>query len=92
MGPVARFEGDSSRVDQAVDAVRGRVESGDLPEGLEGAQVMLFVNRESGSMLGITLYDSEEAVRRGNQALGGQPGEAGRRASVEFYEVPFSTM
>ena len=38
--------------------------------------------------LGITLLESEEAVRRGDEALNAtSPGASERRTSVEFYEV-----
>ena len=89
---IATFESDPSQVDQAIELVRSEVES-DTPEGLEGAKMLMLVNRETGKGLGVTLFDSEEAMRRGDEALNAMsPGGSERRTSVEFYEVPVETV
>ena len=89
---VATFEGDPANVDDAIELVRAEVESGDTPDGLQGARMLMLVNRDSGKGLGITLFDSEEAMRRGDAALNNMsPGGTERRISVEFYEVPVQT-
>ena len=85
---VARFEGDPADVDARVERLRAAVDAGGLPPELAGAKVLLLVDRESGAMLGVTLFDSEDAMRRGDEAMNAGPGHAGSRASVEFYEVP----
>jgi hypothetical protein len=90
---VATFESDPARVDDAISMVRSQVESDDTPPGLEGAQMLMLVNRESGKGLGITLFESEEAMRRGDEALNAMnPGASERRTSVEFFEVPVETI
>ena len=90
---VATFESDAAKVDDAIEMVRGEVESGETPPGLEGARMMMLVNRETGKGLGITLFESEEAMRRGDEALKAMsPGATERRISVEFYEVPVQTV
>jgi hypothetical protein len=90
---VATFDGDPANVDDAINLVRSEVESGDTPAGLEGAKMLMLVNRESGKGLGITLFDNEEAMRRGDEALNAMnPGATERRTSVEFYEVPVQTV
>ena len=90
---VATFESDPANVDDAINVVRAEVESGNTPPGLEGAKMMMLVNRESGKGLGITLFESEEAMRRGDEALNAMdPGSSERRTSVEFYEVPVQTV
>ena len=90
---VATFESDPSKVDDAVALVRSEVESGDTPAGLEGAKMLMLVNRESGKGVGITLFESEEAMRRGDEALNAMnPGGTERRTSVEFFEVPVETV
>ena len=66
---VATFESDPASVDDAIGMVRTEVESGETPEGLEGAKMMMLIDRESGKGLGITLFESEEAMRRGDEAL-----------------------
>ena len=89
---IATFESDPSQVEAAIEMVRSEVESGETPAGLEGAKMLMLVNRETGSGLGITLFDSEAAMRRGDEALNAMnPGTTERRTSVEFYEVPVQT-
>ena len=89
---IATFESDPAKVDDAIELVRGEV-SGDTPPGLEGAKMMMLVNRETGRGLGITLFDSEDAMRRGDEALNAMsPGGTERRVSVEFYEIPVQTV
>ena len=65
---VATFESDPSTVDDAVAMVRSMVE-GEVPAGLEGAKMLMLVDRRTGKGIGITLFDSEEAMERGHRAL-----------------------
>ena len=90
---VATFQSDPSTVDDAITLVRGQVESGDTPPGLEGAKMLMLVDRESGKGLGVTLFESEDAMRRGDEALNAMnPGASEARTSVEFFEVPVQTL
>jgi hypothetical protein len=90
---VATFEGDPSRVDEAIALVRSQVESDETPAGLEGAKMLMLVNRETGRGLGVTLFESEDAMRRGDEALNAMnPQGTERRTSVEFFEVPVQTV
>jgi hypothetical protein len=91
---VATFEGDPAQLDEAIIMVRGQVEAGDAPPGLEGSKMLMLVDRESGKGLGVTLFDTEEAMRRGDEALNAMnpPGASGRRTAVDFYEVPVETV
>ena len=50
---IATFESDPSKIDEAIEMVRSEVDS-DTPEGLEGAKMMMLVNRETGRGLGLT--------------------------------------
>jgi hypothetical protein len=88
---VARFEGDPADVDTRIERLRQLLESGRPPE-LEGARFMLLVDRESGNALGLTLFETEEALRKGDAAMNAGSGHAGRRSAVEFYEVPLDTL
>jgi hypothetical protein len=89
---VATFEGDPANIDMAISQVRGDVESGP-PPGLEGANFLMLVNRETGKGIGITLFDSEEAMKRGDEALNAMnPGAGEQRTSLEFFEVPVHTL
>jgi hypothetical protein len=90
---VATFESDPANVEGAINMVRHQVGSGDAPPGLEGAKMLMLVNRESGKGLGVTLFESEDAMRLGDEALNAMdPGASERRTSVEFYEVPVYTV
>jgi hypothetical protein len=90
---VATFESDPAKVDDAIELVRSEVESGETSEGLEGAKMLMLVDRETGKGLGVTLFESEDAMRRGDEALNSMsPGASERRTSVEFYEVPVQTV
>ena len=90
---VATFESDPAEVDQAIEIVRSSVESEETPEGLQGAKMLMLLNRETGKGLGVTLFESEEAMRRGDEALNSMnPRGTERRTSVEFFEVPVQTV
>jgi len=90
---VATFESDPANLDEAIGMVRSEVEAGDTPPGLEGARMLMLVDRTTGKGLGITLFESEEAMRRGDEALNAMsPGATERRTAVEFYEVPVQTV
>jgi hypothetical protein len=90
---VATFEGDPAKVDDAINMVRGEVESENTPPGLEGAKMLMLINRETGKGLGVTLFESEDAMRRGDEALNAMnPGAGERRSWVEFFEVPVLTI
>jgi hypothetical protein len=90
---VATFESDPSHVDDAIEMVRTQVESGETPPGLEGAKMLMLINRETGKGLGVTLFESEGAMQRGDEALNAMnSGGSERRTSVEFFEVPVQTM
>ncbi len=89
---VATFESDPSKVDDAIAMVRAEVD-GEVPAGLEGAKMLMLVNRETGKGVGITLFETEDAMRRGDEALNTMdPGSTERRVSVEFFEVPVQTV
>lgn len=92
---VATFEGDPANIDEAISRVKGEVEGGSPPPGLESAKgMMMLVNRENGKGMGLTFFDSEDDLRRGDEALNNMnPGpSAGRRTSVEVYEVAVQRM
>ena len=91
---IASFEGETDRIEQSVEAVKAQVEANweSPPKGLERAKEMwMLVDRENGKGLGITLYETDEDRRRGDEALNAMspsvPDEAGGRTGVSFYEV-----
>ncbi len=86
---IARFEGgDLAEPDHAVGRVREQMQ-GERPPGLEGAKrILMLIDRENGRGLGVTFFDTEEDLRRGDEALNAMtPQGSARRTSVEMYEV-----
>jgi hypothetical protein len=88
---IARFEGgDPDRIAASRERIQADMSSGNAPEGLEGcAEVMMLVDRDHGTGLGITFFDTDEDLRRGDEALNAMSPEegAGSRSAVEIYEV-----
>jgi hypothetical protein len=89
---VARFEGDPADIDARIDKLRSGVDAGSLGPELADAKLLMLVDRTSGGMLGVALFDTEEAMRKADEAMNAGPGNAGNRTSVEFYEVPIHTL
>ena len=89
---VARFEGDPADIDARLERLRSAIDSAALPSELADAKLLLLVDRASGGMLGVTLFDSEDAMRKGDEAMNAGPGNAGSRSAVDFYEVPLHTL
>jgi hypothetical protein len=88
---IARFEGgDPAETDQAVARVRQRMQS-DRPPGLEGVKRhVMLTDRQSGRGMGLMFFETEEDMRRGDEALNAMspPVSGGaKRTSVEMYEV-----
>jgi hypothetical protein len=86
---IASFEGrDSSLTDELVSRVRQQG-----PSSVPDAKGFLgLFDRERGTALGVTFFDSEEAIRKSEQAFEDMaknfPAEMrGRRKSVDVYEV-----
>ena len=91
---IARFDGgDVSRMDEVIAGTREMIDStfDSPPEGLEGVKaVWMLVDRENARGLGVTLYENEEDLRRGDQALNAMSPavDAGQsRSNVEVYEI-----
>jgi hypothetical protein len=84
---VARFSGEPADVDARLQRLRALLD-GNLPAELADARILMLVDRGSGSMIGITLFDSEDEMRRADVAMNAGQGHAGSRSGVEFYEVP----
>jgi hypothetical protein len=88
---VASFEqSDTSRVDELIATIAERAEKGqDLPDA---KRVLMLVDRSGGRMLGITFFESEEAIRQAEpvfERMGQEVPEElrGKRASVHVYET-----
>lgn len=86
---VATFEGgDPDQVQRVVDEIKQRAGSGP-PEGVPAVGLLLLHNQD-GKVLNISLFETEDDMRQGDQALSAMDppaGAPGRRTSVEMYEV-----
>ena len=84
---VARF-GDLAEPDQAVERVRQEMQSG-RPPGLEGVKrLVMLIDRQNGRGMVLNFFDTEDDMRRGDEALNAMNPEGGaQRTSVEMYEV-----
>jgi hypothetical protein len=89
---VAKFDGEPGDIDARIERVRALLDSSELPPLLAEAKFLMLVDRTSGEALGVTLFDSEEALRKGDEAMNAGAGHAGKRSGVEFYEVPIHTL
>ena len=88
---VAAFENrDMSLADELIGTVRERARSGqDLPDA---KRLLMLIDREAGTALGITFFESEDAIRRAEAGFERMADEIpeemrGRRTSVDVYEV-----
>lgn len=61
--------------------------------GLEGAKrLLMLIAGKNGRGLGLTFFDTEEDMRRGDEALNSMNPDSGeQRTSVEMYEVGITT-
>lgn len=77
-------------VRQGLEEIKRRAAAGP-PEGLPAVALLDVYNPENGKLLSITLFETEEDRRQGDATLSAmdppQSGAAGRRVSVEMFEV-----
>ena len=62
------------------------------PEGVPATGFLMLMDPDSGRSLAISLFDSEDDMRKGDEALNAMNpdpsmGDVGRRSMVEMYEV-----
>ena len=100
---IARFEGgDPAKLDEQVAEMRREMQGargGDLPEGAPQevrtltetvTRFLQLADRRTGASVGITFCETEEDMRRADEALNAMspPDDSGsRRTGVEIYEV-----
>jgi hypothetical protein len=87
---VARWEGaEAAALESTAAEIRSQADAGP-PEGVPAKKFILLNDVESGRSIAITLFETEEDYRRGDETLNAMspPGEGmGRRVAVEKYEV-----
>ena len=87
---VARWEGaEAEQMRAAAQGINAEAAAGP-PEGLPAKGLMLLIDPEGGRSMAISLFATEEDLRRGDETLNAMspPGDGmGRRIAVETYEV-----
>jgi hypothetical protein len=88
---VATFEGsDPGRARQGVEEIKRRA-AGRPPEGVPAVGFLLLHKTEDAKVLSITLFETEEELRQGDEALNAMDppvsADPDRRRSVEVYDV-----
>lgn len=87
---VARWEGaDAETLDRTAADIRSQSDDGP-PEGVPAKQFLLLQDKENGRAVAITLFESEDDYRQGDETLNSMspPGDGmGQRVAVEKYEV-----
>lgn len=89
---VVHWEGaDAQALEEAAAGIRERSESeGGPPPGVPAKEFLLLQDTAAGKAIGITLFESEDDYREGDETLNSMspPGEGmGERVSVEKYEL-----
>lgn len=86
--------GDPTRIEEVIADVRARFDPTPPPELHEAKSFWMLVDRKKARVLGISLFEDREKLRRGMAALDKLPEPApeagGRRVSVDVYEIPIS--
>lgn len=69
--------------------LKNRIESGDPPEGMPPAELMILHDPEGERSLAIVIVDNESDYQKAHEILDSMPGPEtpGSRASVTKYEV-----
>lgn len=83
---VVTFEGVSQ---ERIEEVRGRIESGDRPEGLPATEILLLHDPDSEKSMAIQFFENEDDYRTGDATLSAMPtpDTPGQRTSVTKYQV-----
>jgi hypothetical protein len=95
---IAQFELDPTKIDEMIGPIRQNLERGtegmsdeerEQMSGLEGVRrVMVFADRSSGKVANLMLTDSDEDLRKADEALNKMSPEGDvRRTSVGLFEV-----
>lgn len=87
---LAKWEGaEADALRASTEEMKSRASEGP-PPGVPAKGFMMLVDPDSGRSMALVLFETEEDMRQGDQALNamnpGTPG-TGERTSVEMYEV-----
>ena len=74
----------------AIDDTVREIEASDRPEGVPATAFYLLADRESGKVVVLTLYETEEDMRKGHETFSAMdaPNDGfGKRTSIDLLEV-----
>jgi hypothetical protein len=87
---VATWEGaDADALRRSADEIKGQADQGP-PPGVPATGFTMLIDPESGKSIAIALFETEEDLRKGDEALNAMNpsgDDVGQRVSVETYEV-----
>jgi hypothetical protein len=74
---------------ERMDEINQRMQSGEPPEGMPDAELIVLHDPDAEKSVAIVIFDSEEDYKKGDEILGSMPaGETpGTRTSVTKYTV-----
>jgi hypothetical protein len=69
--------------------LKSQIETGDPPEGMPPAELMILHDAEGERSLAIVVFENEDDYRKGDEILSSMPGPdtPGQRTSVTRYDV-----
>jgi hypothetical protein len=72
-----------------MDELNSRMETGEPPEGMPSAELIVLHDADAEKSIAIVIFDSEEDYKKGDEILGNMPtGDTpGTRTSVTKYNV-----
>jgi hypothetical protein len=87
---IATFEGDQAQISQMAETIGRDSESGP-PEGVPAKELLVLTGRDSGKLMAIVLFETEDELRQGDATLNqmSPPAEVApvARSNVEMFEV-----
>ena len=74
---------------ERLDQIRGEMEGGEPPEGLNPKEMLALHDPESDKVLVVILFENEDDYRKGDEVLSAMPRDdtPGQRTSVARYDV-----
>ena len=83
---VVTFDGVSK---DRMQQMKGEMESGQPPEGLNATEVVILHDPDTEKSMAVVFFDSEEDYKRGDEILGSMPTDdtPGTRTGVQKYDV-----
>jgi len=81
---------DPALIDGEVETTRRYTYGGQLPEGIPAAGFLMMVDRTSGKVVEVLLFETETDLREGDATMSAMaPGEGSmHRTALDIFEVP----